>query len=74
MPPRSRYQPPPSRDPLLTSSEVALRLRCSIRTVERYVERGLLPEPIHLSSHKRLWRESDIQKFLKVAAHRLRRR
>lgn len=68
MPPRSRYQPPPPpRDPLLTPGEVAARLRCSIRTVERYVEQGLLPEPIRLSSQKRLWRESDIQKFLTVA-------
>jgi predicted DNA-binding transcriptional regulator AlpA len=65
MPPRRRYQPPlPARDPLLTPQDVAARLRCSVRTVERYVARGLLPEPIRLSSQKRLWRESDIQQFL----------
>ena len=32
--------------------------------IQRYVDRGLLPEPIRLSPQKRLWRESDIQKFL----------
>jgi predicted DNA-binding transcriptional regulator AlpA len=65
MPPRSRYQPPPrSPDPLLTPGEVASRLRCSVRTLQRYVDQGLLPEPIRLSPQKRLWRESDIQKFL----------
>jgi DNA-binding transcriptional MerR regulator len=48
----------------LTAQEVAARLRCSTRTLDRYVERGLLPEPIRLSAQKRLWRTSDIQKFL----------
>jgi excisionase family DNA binding protein len=65
MPPRARYQPPtPPPDPLLTALEVASRLRCSKRTVQRWVKRGLLPEPIRLSAQKRLWRESDIRKFL----------
>jgi predicted DNA-binding transcriptional regulator AlpA len=65
MPPRARYQPPPAPpDPLLTALEVASRLRCSKRTVQRWVKRGLLPEPIHLSPQKRLWRESVIRKFL----------
>jgi excisionase family DNA binding protein len=49
---------------LLTAQEVADRLRCSVRTVERYVARGWLLPPIRLSSQKRLWRESDIQRFL----------
>ncbi len=65
MPPRSRYQPPaPPPDPLLTTLEVAARLRCSKRTVQRWVKRGLLPMPLRLSPQKRLWRESDIQRFL----------
>jgi excisionase family DNA binding protein len=65
MPPHSHYQPPaPSPDPLLTTLEVAARLRCSKRTVQRWVKRGLLPAPIRLSTQKRLWRESDIRKVL----------
>ena len=65
MPPRSRYQPPStSPDPLLTADEVASRLRCSRRSLRRYVKRGLLPEPIRLSPSKCLWRASDIQRFL----------
>ncbi len=65
MPPRARYQPPtPPPDPLLTAHEVASRLRCSRRSLRRYVAQGLLPEPIRLSPSKCLWRESDIQRFL----------
>lgn len=64
MPPRKRYQPLLVADPLLTTLEVAGRLRCSTRTVWRYVAQGLLPEPIRLSSQKRLWRASDVQKVL----------
>jgi DNA-binding transcriptional MerR regulator len=71
MPPRTRYHSRRSRDPLLTPGEVAGRLRCSVRTVERYVEQGLLPEPIRLSPQKRLWRESDIQRFLDGRDHGL---
>jgi excisionase family DNA binding protein len=65
MPPRVRYQTPaPPPDPLLTALEVAARLRCSKRTVQRWVKRGLLPQPLRLSPQKRLWRESDIRRFL----------
>jgi predicted DNA-binding transcriptional regulator AlpA len=65
MPPRARYQPPPPPpDPLLTAQEVASRLRCSRRSLRRYVRQGLLPEPIRLSPSKCLWRASDIQRFL----------
>lgn len=64
MPPRARYQPQRLADPLLTLREVAGRLRCSVRTVQRYVAQGLLPPPIRLTAQKCLWRESDIQKFL----------
>jgi predicted DNA-binding transcriptional regulator AlpA len=68
MPPRTRYQPLSSADPLLTTNEVAWRLRCSTRTVWRYVAQGLLPEPIRLSPQKCLWRESAIQLFLQSRA------
>jgi predicted DNA-binding transcriptional regulator AlpA len=64
MPPHKRFQPLLLADPLLTTLEVAARLRCSTRTVWRYVSQGLLPEPIRLSSQKCLWRESDVQKAL----------
>jgi excisionase family DNA binding protein len=65
MPPRARYRPPtPPPDPLLTVLEVASRLRCSKRTVQRWVKRGRLAKPLPLSPQKRLWRESDIRKFL----------
>jgi len=68
MPPRVRYRPPSSPDPLLTTNEVAWRLRCSTRTVWRYVAQGLLPQPIRLSPQKCLWRESAIQLFLQSRA------
>ena len=65
MPPRARYQPPPPvPDPLLTAHEVTSRLRCSRRSLRRYVAQGLLPRPIRLSANKCLWRQSDIQRFL----------
>jgi len=64
MPPRARYQPQRLADPLLTLREVAGRLRCSIRTVQRYVAQGLLAPPIRLTTQKCLWRESDVQRFL----------
>jgi predicted DNA-binding transcriptional regulator AlpA len=66
MPPHRRFQPlPPEPDPLLTADEVARRLRCSIRTIQRYVAQGLLPEPIRLSAQKCLWRETAILAFLR---------
>jgi predicted DNA-binding transcriptional regulator AlpA len=66
MPPRARYQPtPPSRDPLLTPHEVACTLRCSIRTLQRYVAKGLLPAPIRITSQKCFWRKSVIRAFLR---------
>ncbi len=64
MPPRVRFRRPSASDPLLTTNEVAWRLRCSTRTVWRYVAQGLLPQPIRLSPQKCLWRESAIQRFL----------
>jgi predicted DNA-binding transcriptional regulator AlpA len=70
MPPRARYQPPPSPDPLLTVYEVAGQLRCSTRTVWRYVAQGLLPEPIRLSPQKCLWRSSDVRKLLEERSGR----
>jgi excisionase family DNA binding protein len=52
----------------LTALEVAARLRCSKRTVQRWVKRGRLPQPLRLSRQKRFWRESDIRKFLERRA------
>ena len=70
MPARSRYYrpPPPMPDPLLTALEVASALRCSKRTVQRLVVRGILPAPIHLSAQTRLWRTSTIRAFLEARA------
>jgi predicted DNA-binding transcriptional regulator AlpA len=66
MPPRTAFQPSPtSPDPLLTGGEVAARLRCSRRTVRRYVQQGLLPPPIRLSPQKCFWRESDVRQLLR---------
>jgi DNA-binding transcriptional MerR regulator len=74
MPPRARYQPPsPSRDPLLTPQEVACLLRCSIRTLQRYVAQGLLPPPIRFTSQKCFWRKSVIRAFLRSRAAGQRR-
>ena len=65
MPSRTRYKPAPQLPgPLLTTGEVAAMLRCSKRSVERYVEQGTLPEPIRLSPQKHLWRESVIRRFV----------
>ncbi len=69
MPPRARYQPPsPPPDPLLTPQEVASLLRCSIRTLQRYVAQGLLAPPIRFSSQKCFWRKSVIRAFLRSRA------
>jgi predicted DNA-binding transcriptional regulator AlpA len=65
---RSRYYrpAPPMPDPLLTALEVASALRCSKRTVQRLVSRGILAAPLHLSSQKRLWRTSTIRAFVEA--------
>lgn len=67
MPPRAPFRPlPTNADPLLRPDEVARMLRCSRRTLQRWVKRGVLPQPIHLSVQKRLWRQSTIRALVEA--------
>ncbi len=60
--------PPPPAYRLLTIREVAKALRVSVRTVQRWRKRGLLPSPVRLSEQKVFWRESDLQQLLDARA------
>jgi predicted DNA-binding transcriptional regulator AlpA len=52
----------------LTVSELAAHLRCSTRSVWRHVARGLLPQPVRLTSRLVRWRVADVRRCLEAAA------
>jgi prophage regulatory protein len=54
---------------LLTSREVALRLKIGVKTLYRLVRAGVLPQPIRLSRKLLRWREEDIEHWLKEKDH-----
>lgn len=49
--------------PLLTKTDVAALLRCSIRTVEYLVKAGQIPAPIHIG-RRPYWHDDLIQSWL----------
>ena len=49
-------------EPCITAREVALLLRCSVRSVHRLVRTGALPRPLRM--RRLLWRASTIRQFL----------
>ena len=49
---------------LLNIDEVAKLLRVSKRTIQRWVRRKIIPQPIRLSPQKVVWRESTILELL----------
>ena len=64
--PKSNASPPPRCLAVLTSLEsavtVARRLDRSVRTVDRYVEVGILPEPLRIRG-RRFWPAGVMPKF-----------
>ena len=52
-------QPGEPKDAYLTKSEVAQRLKVSVKTVENRVKSGELPEPVKLGALRR-WRVADL--------------
>jgi predicted DNA-binding transcriptional regulator AlpA len=53
----------------LTKKELAAKLRMSPRSVMRWVEYGLLPEPIRLGPYALRWDAGVIAAFLKDKAN-----
>jgi excisionase family DNA binding protein len=49
---------------LLTKQEVARLLKVSVRTIERHVALGKLPQPIRLSQRCIRWRRQDFDDHL----------
>ena len=56
--------PPGGASMLLTKAQVAAELQCSTRTVDRWCEEGLLPEPLHFGGTPR-WLRSDLEEWFK---------
>ena len=59
--------PPPTEGlatMLLTKRQVALELQCSGRTVDRWCEEGLLPEPLQIGGSIR-WMRADLEAWFK---------
>jgi excisionase family DNA binding protein len=50
---------------LLTSAEVARRLRIGVKTLHRLTRTGVVPQPIRLGRKLLRWREDDIDRWLK---------
>jgi predicted DNA-binding transcriptional regulator AlpA len=59
--------PPPTEglaSMLLTKRQVSLELQCSGRTVDRWCEEGLLPEPLHIGGSVR-WMRKDLEAWFR---------
>lgn len=61
---QAAVQATPPDPQLLTKQDVARHLRVDPRTVERMVERGEFPHPIHVSPNRIRWRPSDVDDHL----------
>ncbi|QDU79813.1 Helix-turn-helix domain protein [Polystyrenella longa] len=48
---------------LLDRAELAQRLKVSLRTLQRYIARGMLPKPVYLGRLVR-WRTTDIIEWI----------
>jgi excisionase family DNA binding protein len=53
------------QEPLLTSAEVARRLHVSVRTVQSWVEKGILTPTLVLPGGARRYRMSDVERQLR---------
>lgn len=55
---------------LITKKQVAERLSCCVRTVERMVQARLLPRPVTVGvgirRPRRRWREAEVEQALKL--------
>ena len=49
---------------LWTVADVARYLRCSVRTIERYVKAGHFPKPRRLSKQHVVWRVAEVRDWL----------
>ncbi|MFC1761188.1 helix-turn-helix domain-containing protein [Planctomycetota bacterium] len=56
---------------LLTAEELAERLRISVRSVYRYVEKGMLAPPARLGRLVR-WRPRDVSEWLEISRSKKR--
>jgi predicted DNA-binding transcriptional regulator AlpA len=47
---------------MLPMGQVCRRYGVTDRTIDRWLERGILPEPLRINRY-RYWRESDLERF-----------
>ena len=47
---------------MLPMGQVCRRYGVTDRTIDRWLERGILPQPLRINRY-RYWRESDLQRF-----------
>lgn len=68
-----RFALVPEREPLLTSAELARRLHVSVRTVQNWVEKGILNPTLVLPGGARRYRMSDVERQLREDQERRER-
>ena len=59
------HQADVTADRLLTATQVADRLACSLRTVWRMVRRGELVAPVRLNRKLVRWKAGDLDRWLR---------
>lgn len=62
-----------TEEPLLTSAELAKRLHVSVRTVQSWVEKGILVPTLVLPGGARRYRMSDVERQLRADQERRER-
>ena len=60
-------------EPLLTSAELAKRLHVATRTVQSWVDKGILTPTLVLPGGARRWRQSDAERQLREHQERQQR-
>jgi excisionase family DNA binding protein len=60
-------------EPLLTSAEVAKRLHVAVRTVQSWVDKGILTPTLVLPGGARRYRMSDVERQLRADQERRER-
>ena len=61
---KMQITPPAQTDQMMRSRDVAKMLGISVGTVWQYAKNGTLPAGIVLSDKVKVWKRSDIEKFM----------
>jgi prophage regulatory protein len=59
-----REAPTAPADRLMTIGEVAYRLGTSPSTINRRIQAGKFPKPVHLGTRTSRWRESEVNAWI----------